>query len=229
MNDSVNVNGWRQAYSSLLQQIESGTLQPGEQLPTLKNLSQEMGITIHAARRTMAKLKDIGLVDSWQGCGHRVSELRVTYSFERDTVTTDTTRCNSRDLTSTLCSSRVTRVQPDIANLMYMAAGTPVVKTEVVRYLGSKPIALSYKYIPIPTHANVDDVLEKSHTLRECGLIRHVVQAHSALPSPHERVQLKIPSNQPILITMAKNTDKDSTGFVVERIAWRGDCVSIEI
>lgn len=237
MNDSVcNVPRWQLAYLALVQRIDNGSLQPGDRLPTLKELSQEMGITIHASRRTMSRLKKEGRIESWQGSGHRVTDGNITYNFNRDIAFNSLAPHTCNDIESEVCSSRVTRLSSEVARKIELGAGTRVVETEILRCIKNRPVALSSNYIPLRKLDGVDEVISDNPSIiNALGKFRvnrinpGISHVQVSLPTPHERVQLDIPSNQPVMITFAKSTDQHSNTIIAERTVWRGDSIAIEL
>ena len=53
---------WRQVFEMYRQRIESGELQPGARLPSIRGMSQEFGIAGTTAQKVIAALKADGLV-----------------------------------------------------------------------------------------------------------------------------------------------------------------------
>ena len=68
---------YRQVESRLLEWIESGQLSPGDQLPSLRDLSERLGITHVTARQAIKGLVSRGVVVSRQGQGTFVAEREL--------------------------------------------------------------------------------------------------------------------------------------------------------
>lgn len=63
-----------QAADYVAGQIEAGELTPGQKLPSERDLADEWGIAYQTVRRTMAELRERGLVISVVGKGTFVSK-----------------------------------------------------------------------------------------------------------------------------------------------------------
>ena len=68
------------------QQILSGTLAPGDLLPSERSLSVELGVSRSVVREALGRLASMGLVRSQHGSGTRVevpSGQQVTAAYQR--------------------------------------------------------------------------------------------------------------------------------------------------
>ncbi|MFB9744680.1 winged helix-turn-helix domain-containing protein [Pseudonocardia sulfidoxydans] len=75
-----------QVAEALRQQIRSGQLVPGQQLPSYSALMREYGVSITVARSAVAELRTEGLVTTHQGKGAFVLEGASQAAVPRDAV-----------------------------------------------------------------------------------------------------------------------------------------------
>lgn len=73
---------YRQITDQLRQAIASGALPPGEALPSVRAMAEQLVINPNTVARAYAELAKEGLVDSSQGLGVFISERRQIYSME---------------------------------------------------------------------------------------------------------------------------------------------------
>jgi DNA-binding GntR family transcriptional regulator len=65
---------YRRVAAILREQIESGVLLPGEQVPSMARLSEQYEISRGTARRVLTTLRDEGLITITPGWGSFVAE-----------------------------------------------------------------------------------------------------------------------------------------------------------
>lgn len=227
---------WRHVYCGLRDRIEQGDLQPGDALPTLASLADQHGLTTHGARKVMARLRNEGRVESWQGMGHRVSEKRITYRIDdRPQFNANLARLGQRGDTR-LLATRAIGLPTRFSDAMGLPPGTRVIQTEVLRLADDRPLVLAQKFFPADRFGGIDLALAKTQSVSQalaafgvsrCERARTSVETR--MPSGHEALQLDIPTNQPVLVTTGRNVD--GAGKVVELsyAVSRGDAVTIEI
>jgi GntR family transcriptional regulator len=60
-NDSRPI--YLQIVSQVKRQVAQGTLKPGDELPSVRELAQELGINLHTVRGAYLKLRDQGIIN----------------------------------------------------------------------------------------------------------------------------------------------------------------------
>lgn len=73
MNDFTKPSLTDQLTERLIQEIRSGVLQPGQQLPTGQDLSKRFNVSLSVVREAISSLKAEGLIQTRQGAGAFVS------------------------------------------------------------------------------------------------------------------------------------------------------------
>lgn len=69
-------------FDDLFERIVSGALQPGETLPSERQLTEQFGVNRQVVREAVKRLVHVGLVRSGQGDGNRVLDWTYTGTFE---------------------------------------------------------------------------------------------------------------------------------------------------
>jgi GntR family transcriptional regulator len=64
---------YRQVIDQIRSGIASGTLSPGEQLPTVRSLAVDLSINPNTVRKAYSELEILGILDTQQGTGTFVS------------------------------------------------------------------------------------------------------------------------------------------------------------
>jgi DNA-binding transcriptional regulator YhcF (GntR family) len=64
-----------QIISQIKEQISSGTLSPGDELPSVRELADSLGINLHTVRSAYLKLRDQGIITLRLGRRARIASL----------------------------------------------------------------------------------------------------------------------------------------------------------
>ena len=65
-----------QLVSQIKDQIRSGDLKPGDELPSVRELAESLGVNLHTVHRAYQKLRDEGIIYLRLGRRARVAKLR---------------------------------------------------------------------------------------------------------------------------------------------------------
>lgn len=227
---------WRSVYRGYRDRIEDRDLRPGDALPTLARLADQYGLTTHGARKVMARLRNDGLVESWQGVGHRVSEKRVTYRIDdHPQFNSNLARLGQQGGTS-LLATRLVGLPTRFSDAMGLPPGTRMIQTEVLRCADGRPLVLAQNFFPANRFEGIETALAETQSISQALALFGVVRCErtrtsveTRMPSGHEALHLGIPTNQPVLVTTGRNVD--GAGAVVELsyAVSRGDAVTLEI
>ncbi|MBN1265938.1 MAG: GntR family transcriptional regulator [Anaerolineales bacterium] len=147
LNKQSHVPLYRQLYSLLEKQIQSGELQAGEQIPSERELAETLHVSRITARQALDALVETGLVYREQGKGTFVAEPKMRgllgfASFTEDMIKRGY-KPSSRVITQELVPAdaalqRVLKLDPD----------AQVVSLKRVRLADNKPIALQSSFLP---------------------------------------------------------------------------------
>lgn len=234
--DDTDQKAWHGAYMALRREIETGLRPPGSDLPTIAALAQDAGLTLHAARRAIGRLCAEGYAQSWQGKGTRVAvpSLRIRMQHARPTFH-ELVEMAGRVSQSRLVAARACKLPRDLAGRFQQRQGTEITRTETVRRMDGRAIALSVDYFR-------PDGLERiAETVRATGSISRALADHGVttyrrdctaidvrMPTAHEALMLDIPRSQPVYATMGANLDRRGDIFQLSTAVLRADCVRFE-
>lgn len=236
LDNRSTTDAWRTVYRGFRHRIETGELKPGDTLPTLATLAEKHGLTTHAARKVMARLRNEGRVESWQGVGHRVSEARITYRIDsRPRFNANLARLGCRGDTR-LLATRTIGLPTRFADAMGLRPGTRIIQTEILRFAEGRPLVLARNFFPANRFSGIETPLAETQSITEAlshfgitGTERQRTSVETRMPSAHEALQLHIPANQPVLVTTGRNIDRHGDVVELSYAVSRGDAVTIEI
>lgn len=229
-------NHWREVYRGYRERIGRGELKPGDALPTLARFADHHDLTLHGARKVMARLRGDGCVESWQGVGHRVSEKRVFYRIDRRPKFHANLARLGKQGDTKLLTTRVIGLSNRFADVMGLRPGTRVVRTELLRLVEGRPLVLAQNFFPADRFSGIEVPLAESKSitgaLSTFGVTetqRERTSVETRMPRAHEAVQLEIPSNQPVLVTTGRNVDLQGRVIELSYAVSRGDAVTLEL
>lgn len=227
---------WKDVYHAMCQDIATGRLEPGDDLPTISGLARETGLRPHGARRVLERLCKEGRAQSWQGKGFRVAMPTIRMRLDnKSPVFSETIRSLGYAASSTFLSSKTIGMPADVAKRMRQRQGKRSKLTQTLRHVNDRPVALSLDYFAKDRLGDIDASLSRtgsvSRALSEHG-ISHYRRDFSELtcrfPTEHEAVMLQIPRTQPVYATIGANLAADGKAFQVSKGIWRADCVAYE-
>jgi len=129
---------------ALRKRIEAGELQPGDAVPSERELARNNEVSLMTARHALAELEHDGLVDRRRGAGTFVSLPKI--HFNR--LASFTEQMASRGLPARsriLCLSIIDGEQEAVA---LPSAHSRLVKLERLRQSGEQPFAVESCYLP---------------------------------------------------------------------------------
>ena len=207
----------------LASQIADGLLQPGDALPSERQLGKEFNISRSTVREALRKLSDQGLIHTVSGRGAFVAPpcpdltIRVSLAGFAGDVRREGMSPSSRLLSTGLVASP----SPALVEEMGLQPGDELVRLERLRLVNDVPLALHIIYL---NHRPCPQILQ--HNLAEesvfqllCGeyglrLARAEEQVYAALADRREMELLNLA--YPAAVLRAERTTFLDTGEVIE-------------
>jgi GntR family transcriptional regulator len=207
-----------QVAQQLEQAISSGRVTPGTRLPNELKLAHELSLSRPTMRRAMEYLVDKGLVVRQRGVGTRVVSPTVRRSLNLSSLYDDLDSSGQRPRTAVL-SNEVVEAPPDIAGVLGVLAGTPVIEIVRLRSALDQPIARMTNYLPSHRASITTEALERTglyDLLRRAGVHLHsATQVIGARAATAAEARLLDERKSSALLTMQR-TAYDDHGRVVE-------------
>lgn len=213
----------------LRQEIESGTWQPDQQIPTEADLCRQYGVSRATVRQALAVLVSEGVLYRRQGRGTFVSPAKVEqnllgfYSFTREMVE------RGWAPSSRVLSADVVKARTGTARLLGIQPGAPVVRLVRLRLVRDEPLILETTYLPsdlCPGLENEDlerqllyDVLTKKYGLKLTGAKKYV---EPVLVDQYEAQILGVKRGSPALL-LERVTYADQRPVALCKWVVRGD------
>lgn len=212
----------------LLAAMESRELQPGDRLPSERELTERYGVSRMTVRHAIGHLEQEGFVRRVQGKGSFVSPAKLEQTLVGLTSFTEEMKRRGLEPSTqvisveTVCSER-------IAAQLSLPASEPLYALQRLRLAGGEPMELEQLYLPVHMVPGLPD-LDLTGSLYELLLQQYGIRLTNALQTleavladePEAEI-LQVPVGSSLLaITRVAFA---STGEVVEssRALYRGD------
>lgn len=226
-----------QQISVLLEdQIASGDLPPGGQLPTEQELSRTYEVNRHTVREAIRRLKNDGLVYGIRGKGNFVTTDKINYKLSKKVRFSQTILEASLTPGARLLSAGETAADLRLAARLELPAGARVLVLEILRTVEGLPFSLATSYLPAERFGGLREMIRGSFSLyallkQRFGIepSRHESVFEVGMPDTREQDLLQISMKNPLLLvkSLAKDQKGTPVEYVVSRI--RGDLGSISI
>lgn len=166
-----------QIAESLTAAIQSGAISPGERLDNELELAQRLGVSRPTVRQAIQRLVQQGLVVRRRGLGTVVVAPRIMRPLALSSLYDDLDEAQRAPTTTVLATEQI-EADEEVAALLSVSAGTPVLSVERLRSADGTPLAVMHNYVPARLLQGVEADLEKTGLY---GLLRSQgVQLHAA-------------------------------------------------
>lgn len=217
-----------QQLQELLEDLVASS-EPGDQLPSERELAARHGVARMTARGVIDRLVSHGLVHRIQGQGTFVSQSRVAQPASLTSFTEDMA---ARDLTpsSIVLAQEVVPATGPVALRLQLPAGEPVLRVERIRSGDDDPIALERSHLPARRFPGLETVDLAARSLYEtlatdydCEPATSEQQIAAVALTDAEAHLLHVATATPAL--RIERTTRARDGSVIEfvRSVYRGD------
>jgi GntR family phosphonate transport system transcriptional regulator len=225
---------WRQIAERLSADLLSGTLQPGDRLPTELDLASRYAVNRHTVRRAVAALADQGYLRVEQGRGTFVAEHMLDYVLGRRTRFHANLLAQGREPGGRVLESRVERADAAIARELHLKTGTRVLVLEHVGEADGVPITYATHYFPAERFNGLAELFAASGSIT-AGLkaldvpdyTRKQTRLSARLPTELEARHLNQAPARPVLQAEAVNVDPEGRPIQFSITRFSGDRVQM--
>jgi len=219
---------WIIIRDTLLDDIRSGRLSAGDQLPTETQLAHRFRIGRHSVRRALETLARNGKISIEQGRGTFVADApRLTYQVGKRTRLRRNLIPQGVEVTSQLVSACRVAAPDWVVKALHLNAGAQVTESQRITLANDLPVAFGCAYHcaeRFPDFAARRDVLgSTTETYRSFGIDDYVRQ-HTSIFARAAKIAeaktLKQHTDVPVLIVTAIDATPDGTPISTGRVIW---------
>jgi GntR family transcriptional regulator len=139
---------YHRVYREISKEIENGTLEPGDRLPSERWLCDELGVSRATVRRAIEELTADGLVEG-RGRGSFVTGDALAEPAGTLMSLSELGRSRGLDASARVIAAGVRPATIDEAELFAIAPGAELFELERLRMLDELPISLDHNRVPL--------------------------------------------------------------------------------
>jgi GntR family transcriptional regulator len=210
-----------QVYLDLRRSLDAGRWNPGDRLPTERELAAHYGCSLITVRHALGELVREGRIERTRGRGTHVLRPRIERDFAEALSFTAEMQRRGLDPETRLIVARPESAGERVAEALGLEPGSPTLYLERLRLAGGEPILLEQVHLPAERfpgllasdleHESLYDLLERRYDTR-------IVRAREAL----EPVLLK--AREAALLDQARRTP----ALLIEGLASTADDRPVE-
>ena len=223
-----------QIAENLKEAIQAGTIAPGERLDNELELAERLGVSRPTVRQAIQRLVQQGLVVRRRGLGTVVVAPRILRPVALTSLYDDLAAAERAPTTAVLSFEEIA-ADDEIAQVLSLAVGTPVLSIERLRFADDTPLALMHNYLPAKLlQGRTEADLEQTglyELLRSQGVQLHAAdQVLAARRATAQEARLLQAPRSTTVLTMTR-TAFDPAGLPIEhgRHAYLADRYSFKM
>ena len=207
-----------QIADKLRNDINDSTYEPGDKLPTEKNLAEIFNVNRHTIRNAIALLKEEGLIRVDRGRGMYVAATPIKYPIGKRVRYNESLKAQGIEASYQKLKAVEIPAEPAIANALNIERGATVILIERIGLADDRPISIGSSYFPAElfphlikfwqSYSSVSQLLkeiyDRDHIRRSTSVCARLVRDADAR-------LLQIPAKSPILLAQSINCDRDET------------------
>lgn len=226
---------YSQLAEHLREQIDAGSLKPGDKLASERDLSLQHGMSRMTVRQALGQLEREGLLSVRRGVGTFVSEPKLTYDAVNLLGFTEAMLGKQGVLSSKVLSQKLVTASSQIRQALNLSSTQTVIEIKRIRLIDKVPMAIETNYLP--------DRFEGLETmnLREASLYAILEDLYNVKPYVAEQTieaattrsfeQKHFKVNSPISVLHIQGTSFDQYHKPVEyfKSSFRGDRFRVSV
>ncbi len=214
---------YMQLADNLREHIVAGGIDPGNALPSERDLSEMTGMSRVTIRKAIEKLTEEGLLFRKQGAGTYVTRIEAPAFL---TGFSDDARKRGDSPGVIWMLKSYASATPEEAAALEISPGAEVARLGRVRLSGGEPLAIEHAVVPVRFLPSLDDLGDSLYAALDAGGFRPVQgqqRIRASLATPTEAGIFSIRQNSEILRVERLSRLADGTPVEFTRSAYRGD------
>lgn len=214
----------------LRQRIESGEWQPGDLIPSERDLCNEHGISRMTVRQAIVALVNEGRLRREQGKGTFVAQPKIEQRLGSVTSFTQDMSSRGKRVESQVLRQELTLAQPEVAAALGLEPNKQVMLLERLRLVDGVPLALETCHLHFPgceslrqedlAHQSLYNVLARKYGLVPSQAYQ---QMEATICEPYPLRLLGLSRGSPVLLIRRTALMQDGHAFEYTVSIYRGD------
>ncbi len=156
---------WRRVADGIERDIADGRFAAGEKLPGETEIAETYRVNRHTVRRALAALAERGLVRAERGSGTYVEAPRLAYPLSSRTRFSEIVGAGGREPRGQLIAASEEPATRELARLLALKTGVPLVRIEALRFADRTPICVSTSWLPAERFPDAGGVFAKVRSM----------------------------------------------------------------
>ena len=221
MNNPKEKYRYYRGYQTLREQSETGSLQPGQKLPTEAQLQEQFSVSRDTVRKALAKLEQEGLLSRKAAVGTAVRRQKSDYKLTAMTSFSEQMRSRGLEPSSELVKIELcSELREEIRLALALEPGEKCYMISRVRKADASPMAYEETYIPYRICPNLQKHIDETASLYEIyegeyGLAigNGSVTLEAVLPNTQLQAYLQVGRDSPLLYMQCTGYLKNGQPF----------------
>ncbi|MFO7815221.1 MAG: GntR family transcriptional regulator [Halanaerobiales bacterium] len=233
MDININKNGHIPLYFQIQEyfrkKIEKNDIKPGTQLPTERELSDELDVSRVTIRKAIRGLIAEGLCEKKVGKGIFVSDEKIPINVHELEGTTNLLKKVANEMKTIENEKNIIEVNKKFQNIFDLNSNNKVLYLKRIRYIDNSPVILEHTYLPINKYPNIQEY-DFSNSLyeileRDYNIIPDKSRgSFNILMAKEEEARLlNVQLNTPLLVKKATVFSKKGQAIEYNRSVYRSD------
>ncbi len=196
-----------QIRQSLLDQIRSEELKPGDAVPSEQTISAQFGVSRMTVRQALKSLADLGVIYSRRGKGTFVAGNKLEKSFRQVLSFTEEMAASGSTASSRVLKFRVEDADETAADILGVPVGEKLISLRRLRLADSIPMGIEWSRIPLTLCPDLQKIFQPKGSLYQVLSQRYGIKvavtdevAEAGVADAEQARLLQIPRRAPVLL-----------------------------
>jgi GntR family transcriptional regulator len=230
MDRSAPIPLYYQIRSRLLEMIENGQLQPGDRVPSERELTETYGVSRMTARQAVSELENQGFLVRIQGKGTFVGAPKLDQPLAGLTSFSEDMRRRGLAPGALVLAAEQIPAGRRVGQILGRSETTPIFRLERLRLADDQPMAVETAFIPVDLcpdllgeqfeHESLYKVLRDRFGLH---LVKATQRLEAVAADSYEAELLRVHEGTPLLLLERVSRDANDNPVEFVRSLYRGD------
>lgn len=219
-----------QIYQHLLEQIHSGTLQPGQPIPSEPEISSSLGVSRMTARQAVKALCDAGVVYSQRGLGTFVSGSKQEKTSTELLSFTQETKVRGGKPSSRVLAFEELPASAEVARALHLSVKATVIRLKRVRMADAVPMSIEESFLASRMFPRLLEIFDPRASLYQILADRYGIRmaaadevAEASLARAEDARLLRIKKHSPVFLLTRVSYATSGQPMEFVRSTYRGD------
>jgi len=227
---------WRRVADGIERDIADGRFAAGEKLPGETEIAGTYRVNRHTVRRALAALAERGLVRAERGSGTYVEAPRLAYPLSSRTRFSEIVGAGGREPRGQLIAATEEPATRELARLLALKTGVPLVRIEALRFADRTPICVSTSWLPADRFPDAGGVFAKVRSMT--ALLAHYgvrdyrrasTRITAAIVDATDAARIDLALGRPVLVVDSTDIDADGAPLITKRSRFAAERVTFEV